>query len=56
MSFAAAITIILDLPEARNHTEAELYGKYAADRIRESFDEPLRDCKLEEVIDYEVDE
>lgn len=55
MTYAAVIEVIIDLPEAHNHIEAELYGKNYADKIRESFEEPLLDCKLGEVIDYEVD-
>lgn len=55
MSFAAVITVIVDMPEARNHVEAELYGKNYADKFREAAEDPLLDCRLEEVVDYEVD-
>lgn len=55
MSYAAAITVVVDLPAARNSTEAELLGKSAADRFLQTSEEPLISCELQEVINYEVD-
>lgn len=56
MTYVAVISICLDLPEARNYTEAKIYARNIRDKILQESEKPLITCDVEDVYDIPEEE